>query len=92
MDGLIKQLEAIDPESTQDRWVAVHNGKTFRARWQEGGMEAMASDLLRVGVKCEIRRTKVRGVRAPHIHMKLVIPKDVRERLILKEDDFTQAF
>ncbi|WP_075031795.1 recombinase family protein [Streptomyces mirabilis] len=92
LDDLIKQLEAVDPESTMDRWVAVHNGKTFRARWQEGGMEAMASDLLRVGVKCKIQRTKVQGVRAPHIRMKLMIPKDVRDRLILKEDDFAEAF
>ncbi|KUN05301.1 serine recombinase [Streptomyces yokosukanensis] len=92
MDDLIKQLEAADPESTQDRWVAVHNGKSFRERWEEGGMEAMAADLLRVGVKCKIKRTKVKGIRAPHIHMKLMIPKDVRGRLILKEDDFAEAF
>ncbi|MEU6509167.1 recombinase family protein [Streptomyces sp. NPDC046942] len=92
LDDLIKQLETIDPASTQDRWVAVHNGKSFRERWEEGGMEAMAADLLRVGVKCKIKRTKVKGVRAPHIHMKLMIPKDVRDRLILKEDDFAEAF
>jgi hypothetical protein len=92
LDDLIKQLEAIDPESTQDRWVAVHNGKTFRAHWEEGGMEAMAADLLRVGVRCKIKRSRVAGVRAPRIHMKLMIPKDVRDRLILKEDDFAEAF
>jgi DNA invertase Pin-like site-specific DNA recombinase len=92
LDDLIKQLEAIDPESTKDRWVAVHNGKSFRERWEEGGMEAMGADLLRVGVKCTIKRTKVKGVRAPHVHMKLMIPKDVRDRLILKEDDFAEAF
>ncbi|MEU2284664.1 recombinase family protein [Streptomyces sp. NPDC013178] len=92
LDDLIKQLEAIDPESTKDRWVAVHNGKTFREHWEEGGMEAMAADLHRVGVKCTIKRTKVKGVRAPHIHMKLMIPRDVRDRLILKEDDFAEAF
>ncbi len=51
----------------------------------------MAADLLRVGVKCKITRTKVKGVRAPHIHMELMIPKDVRDRLTLKEDDFTEA-
>ncbi|MFH8768780.1 recombinase family protein [Streptomyces sp. NPDC017958] len=92
LDDLIKQLEAIDPESTKDRWVAVHNGKTFRAHWEEGGMEAMAADLLRVGVKCKVKRTKVKGARAPHIRMRLMIPKDVRKRLILKEDDFAEAF
>jgi DNA invertase Pin-like site-specific DNA recombinase len=92
LDDLIRQLEAIDPESTKDRWVAVHNGKSFRAHWEEGGMEAMAADLLRVGVKCRIKRTKVKGVRAPSIHMKLMIPKDVRDRLVLKEDDFAEGF
>lgn len=92
LDDLIKQLEAIDPESTKDRWVAVHNGRSFRERWEEGGMEAMGADLHRVGVKCTIKRTKVKGLRAPHIHMKLMIPKDVRDRLILKEDDFAEAF
>ncbi|MEU4350487.1 recombinase family protein [Streptomyces sp. NPDC023838] len=92
LDDQIKQLAAIDPESTKDRWVAVHNGKSFRARWQEGGMEAMGADLLRVGVKCEITRTKVSGVRAPKIRMKIMIPKDVRARLILKDDDFAEAF
>ncbi|WP_107123119.1 recombinase family protein [Streptomyces caeruleatus] len=92
LDDLIKKLEAMDPESTKDRWVAVHNGKSFRAHWEEGGMEAMATDLLRVGVKCKIKRTKVKGVRAPSIRMKLMIPKDVRKRLILKEDDFAEAF
>ncbi|MFJ9722944.1 recombinase family protein [Streptomyces sp. NPDC101209] len=92
LDDLIKQLESIDPESTQDRWVAVHNGKSFQARWEEGGMEAMAADLLRIGVKCKVKRTTVKGVRAPRIHMKLVIPKDVRERLIIKDDDFAESF
>ncbi|MFE5037754.1 recombinase family protein [Streptomyces sp. NPDC056683] len=92
LDDLIKQLEAIDPESTKDRWVAVHNGRTFRQHWEEGGIEAMAADLLRVGVKCVIKRSKVEGVRAPRIHTKLMIPKDVRDRLIMKEDDFAEAF
>ncbi|MCQ4081921.1 recombinase family protein [Streptomyces sp. RB6PN25] len=92
LDKLISELETIDPDTTQDRWVNVHNGKTFREHWEEGGMEAMAADLLRVGVKCEIKRSKVQGVRAPRIHMKLMIPKDVRDRLILKEDDFAEAF
>jgi bifunctional DNA-binding transcriptional regulator/antitoxin component of YhaV-PrlF toxin-antitoxin module len=31
-------------------------------------------------------------MRAPRIHMKLMIPKDVRDRLMLKEDDFPEAF
>lgn len=52
----------------------------------------MATDLLRIGVKCKITRTKVQGVRAPHIRMKLMIPKDVRNHLILKKNDFAETF
>jgi hypothetical protein len=51
-------------------------------------MEAMTSDLLRVGIKCEVTRTKVPRTRAPKVRMKLLIPTDVRERLIIKEDHF----
>ncbi|MCC9311206.1 recombinase family protein [Kitasatospora sp. RB6PN24] len=88
MDKLIADLEAIDPETTKDRWVNVHDGQTFRDRWDAGGMEAMAADLLRVGIKCEVTRTKVPRQRAPRVHLKLLIPKDVRQRLVIKEDDF----
>ncbi|MFC5720209.1 recombinase family protein [Streptomyces gamaensis] len=92
LDKLIADLESIDPETTQDRWVNVHNGKTFQQHWEEGGMEAMAADLVRVGVKCEVYRTKIPGVRAPQVRLRLLIPKDVRERLVMKEDDFGEKF
>lgn len=92
LDKLIGELEAIDPETARDRWVNVHGGKTFREHWQEGGMEAMSADLYRVGIRCEVTRTKVPKVRAPKVHLRLLIPKDVRERLVIREDDFAQAF
>ena len=92
LDKLIAELESIDPETTQDRWVNVHNGKTFRQQWEEGGIEAMEADLFRVGIKCLVTRTKVPGIRAPKVHMKLLIPKDVRDRLIIKENDFGDKF
>jgi hypothetical protein len=91
LDKLIADLAAIDPETTQDRWVNVHNGKTFRERWEAGGVEAMAADLLRVGIKCEVTRTKIPRQRAPRVHLKLLVPKDVKERLIIKEDDFEKS-
>ncbi|MDT0447144.1 recombinase family protein [Streptomyces johnsoniae] len=92
LDKLIAELEQIDPASAEDRWVKVANGKTFRQHWEEGGMQAMAEDLLRVGIKCEVARTKIPRMRAPKIHMKLSIPKDVRDRLLIKEDDFADRF
>ncbi|TFV32065.1 recombinase family protein [Streptomyces sp. T1317-0309] len=92
LDKLIGELEAVDPETAKDRWVNVHGGKTFREHWQEGGMEAMAADLYRVGIRCEVTRKKVPKVRAPKVHLRLLIPKDVRERLVIREDDFAEAF
>ncbi|MGW3185506.1 recombinase family protein [Kitasatospora sp. NPDC001119] len=88
LNQLIDELAAIDPESTQDRWVNAANGKTFREHWEAGGMEAMAADLVRVGVTCKVTRTKVPGQRQPTVHLKLRIPKDYRDRLVIKEDDF----
>jgi DNA invertase Pin-like site-specific DNA recombinase len=90
LDEMIQQLDAIDPETTQDRWVKVHNGKTFREHWEEGGMEAMGADLARVGIKCEMTRAKVEGV--TQVGLKLLIPKDVKERLVITEDHFSEDF
>ncbi|MEU6166612.1 recombinase family protein [Streptomyces tanashiensis] len=75
-------------EATQDRWVLVHNGKTFREMWEAGGMEAMAEDLRRVGVTCDVTRTKVPGVRAPSVHLRLKVPREVHDRLVVRTDTF----
>ncbi|MGW2376889.1 recombinase family protein [Kitasatospora sp. NPDC001683] len=88
LDKLIARLDQIDPETTEDRWVNVANGKTFRQQWEEGGIEAMSADLLRVGVRCEVTRIKIKGQRAPQVKLRLMIPKDYRDRLIIKEDHF----
>lgn len=92
LDKLIVKLEAIDPETAEDRWTNVHNGSTYRERWEEGGIEAMTTDLSRVGIRCMVTRTKVPKVRAPKVHLRLQIPKDVRKRLVIKADDFAEAF
>ncbi|MFE5596960.1 recombinase family protein [Streptomyces sp. NPDC056549] len=89
LDELTAALNAIGPETTQDCWVLVRNGRTFREMWETGGTEAMAEDLRRVGVTCEVTRTRVKGVRAPSVHVRLKIPRDVRDRLVVKIDAFT---
>ncbi|MFD3683409.1 hypothetical protein ACFWTE_01130 [Nocardiopsis sp. NPDC058631] len=89
---MIAELEAVDPESTKDRWVYVKGGGTFRQHREEGGMDAMAQDLMRAGITCEVTRIKVPKKRAPKVHLKLKIPKDVRQRLIVKNDDFAEVF
>ncbi|QZE10752.1 serine integrase [Streptomyces phage South40] len=92
LDKLIAELEAIDPDSAKDRWVYVAGGKTFREHWEEGGIDAMSADLIRAGITCDVTRTKVPKVRAPQVHLKLKIPKDVRTRLVIRPDDFGQTF
>ncbi|MEU7261556.1 hypothetical protein AB0B21_38015 [Streptomyces rimosus] len=48
----------------------------------------MAEDLRRAGVTCAVRRTKVPKVRAPEIHLELIVPEDVEKRLVIKNDAF----
>lgn len=78
-------------EGEGGRWVSVHDGETFRSRWEDGGSDVMAADLLRIGVKYKVKRTTVKGVRAPAVQLELVIPNDVCERLIIKRDSFAWA-
>ncbi|MFI8421536.1 recombinase family protein [Streptomyces sp. NPDC085479] len=72
----------------RDGWVLVRDGRTFRDVWEAGGIRAMAEDLRRVGVTCEVTRRKVEGVRAPSVRLRLQVPPDVRDRLTLKADAF----
>jgi DNA invertase Pin-like site-specific DNA recombinase len=88
LDAAIAELEAIDPETTEDRWVYVESGRTFREHWEEGGMDQMADDLRKAGITCIITRTKIPRQRSPEVRMSLRIPKDVRARLVQRQDDF----
>lgn len=88
LDAALAELEAIDPATLEDRWVYVGQGKTFRQHWEEGGMDAMADDLLRAGITCVVSRTKIPRQRAPQVGLKLRIPEDVRQRLVVRADDF----
>ncbi len=87
LQSLLKQLDEIDPESTKDRWVLTHGGRTYRQQWETGGMEAMSRDLLRAGIKFEV------GYNDPdELEADLLIPEDVRERLVIREDAFKTGF
>ncbi|WP_419994898.1 recombinase family protein [Streptomyces boninensis] len=74
--------------STRDRWTLTYSGKTFREAWEAGGMAAMAEDLRRAGITCEVTRQKVKGVRAPSVGLRLKIPHDVRAGLVVRQDAF----
>lgn len=88
LDAAIAELEAIDPETTEDRWLYVPSGKTFREHWEEGGVDQMTEDLLQAGITCVVTRSKVPRQRSPEVRMNLRIPKDVRARLVQRQDDF----
>lgn len=92
MDRLIAELGTIDQSTTEDRWVLTAQGRTFREHWEQEGDEAMASDLLRVGVEVIVNRTKVPRQRAPKVSLRLRIPEDVEQRLVVKGDDFALNF
>lgn len=82
-NSLVAEMAAIDPESTKDRWVLTHGGKTYRDQWETGGVEEMTTDLLRAGIKFAIRRTEEGETVG-----ELLIPEDVKERLAIREDQF----
>lgn len=88
LDAAIAELEAIDPETTEDRWILQGGGQTFRQHWQAGGMKQLAEDLKRAGVECSVARTRVPGQRAPDVELTLRVPIDVEDRLIQRADEF----
>ncbi|CAM5439278.1 hypothetical protein SAVIM338S_02608 [Streptomyces avidinii] len=75
-------------EYVRDQWVLTDTGRTFRQSWAAGGIEEMTRDLLRAGITCKVTRTKVRRVRAPQVHMELVVPDNALQRLVITRDEF----
>lgn len=92
MEELITELDAIDPDTTEDRWVRIEDGKTFREHWEAQGDEAMSKDLLRTGVVVKMKRLKVPGQRQPRVELKLITPKDLPDRLVQRPDEFADQF
>ncbi|MFE0137177.1 recombinase family protein [Streptomyces sp. NPDC059037] len=87
LQSLLNEMDEIAPESTKDRWVLTHGGRTYQQQWEAGGMEAMSRDLLRAGIKFEVGYDDSNEVEAD-----LLIPEDVRERLVIREDAFKTSF
>ncbi|AXE27740.1 recombinase family protein [Streptomyces globosus] len=77
------------PRRTEPHWVIAANGETFGHRWEREGQVVMAEDLRRAGVTCRVRRTKVSRTRAPEVRVELAIPADAEERLIIRQDVFS---
>ncbi|MFJ7052588.1 recombinase family protein [Streptomyces albidoflavus] len=75
-------------EKSRSRWEVAGQGRSHRQAWEEGGREAMAGDLLRAGVTCAVRRTRVPGTRAPSVDLELRVPDDVPARLVVRAEEF----
>lgn len=72
------ELESIDPESTKDRWHYRSMGVTYAEHWAELGTDQMEKDLLRGGITFIVHPE----------HCELLIPDDVKQRLVVKQDYF----
>ncbi|MGW9170114.1 recombinase family protein [Streptomyces decoyicus] len=72
------ELDSIDPESTKDRWHYRSMGVTYREHWSKLGTDQMEKDLVRGGITFIVGED----------HCQLLIPEDVRKRLVVKDDYF----
>lgn len=74
------ELESIDPETTQDRWNYYSKGLTYREHWNTLGVAQMEEDLVRAGITFLVHRDRA----------ELLIPEDVKQRLVIKDDYFNK--
>ncbi|MEV6550465.1 recombinase family protein [Streptomyces sp. NPDC051597] len=72
------ELQTIDPETTKDRWTYKSMGVTYRQHWSELGTAQMEKDLLRAGITFLVYED----------HADLLIPDDVKQRLVVRDDYF----
>ncbi|EGX54983.1 integrase [Streptomyces zinciresistens K42] len=79
----MNDLTKIDPESTKDRWIYESTGMTYKQHWEAGGVEAMERDLLSAGITFEL------GKQDGELLGRLVIPHDVKERLIRMDNNWS---
>lgn len=79
LTGLNNELKQIDPDSVSDRWVYESKGMTYRAHWDTEGRIKMENDLRRAGITFVIQEDG---------YGDLLIPEDVKERLVVRKDYF----
>lgn len=81
LQQLGEELNSIDPESTQDRWEYKSKGLTYREHWTRLGVGQMEEDLRRAGITFVVYKDRA----------ELLIPDDVKQRLVVKEDYFKKS-
>ncbi|WP_432753290.1 recombinase family protein [Streptomyces sp. JL2001] len=83
--------DPVERRRSTPRWSVSTSGETFGDRWKREGRPVMTEDLRRAGVTCRVSRTKIPGTRAPEIELRLDVPADVEERLIIKQAAFPEV-
>ncbi|ARX87914.1 hypothetical protein SMD44_07399 [Streptomyces alboflavus] len=78
LQKLNAELGTIDPDSTVDRWTYNSKGVTYRQHWSSLGVQQMEEDLVRAGITFVLHEG----------HADLLIPEDVKKRLVVKKDYF----
>ncbi|KPI24590.1 Resolvase domain-containing protein [Actinobacteria bacterium OV320] len=81
LTSINNELEQIDPDSVEDRWIYESKGMTYRAHWETEGRVKMEEDLRRAGITFVIQEDG---------YGDLLIPEDVKERLIVRRDYFQE--
>ncbi|WP_405997381.1 recombinase family protein [Streptomyces sp. NBC_00829] len=80
LQNLNAELATIAPETTEDRWEYKSKGVTYQQQWAARGVAQMEEDLLRAGITFVVHEDRA----------ELLIPDDVRKRLVVKEDYFAR--
>ncbi|AYG79951.1 hypothetical protein DWB77_02070 [Streptomyces hundungensis] len=75
------ELSGLPEEASTDHWQYKQLEGTYRQRWLMGDTEQMEEDLLRGGIKFLVYDD----------HAKLVVPEDVKKRLVLRDNYFSEG-
>ncbi|WP_435270897.1 recombinase family protein [Streptomyces sp. 1222.5] len=75
------ELSGLPEEASTDRWNYKQLEGTYRQRWLLGDTERMEEDLKRGGIQFLVYDD----------HAKLMVPEDVKKRLVLRDDYFSEG-
>ncbi|MFI9202604.1 recombinase family protein [Streptomyces sp. NPDC053048] len=85
---LMMKLENLPPEALKDRWEVRGTGRSYAEEYKKRGVEGLEEALERGGVKIHLHREYGADRSEKIIRMKVLIPKDIRSRLVIKPNPF----
>ncbi|MFF4529267.1 recombinase family protein [Streptomyces sp. NPDC001407] len=88
LNTLMMKLENLPPEALRDRWEVKGTGRTYSEEYAERGIEGLEEALERGGIKVHLHREYGANRNEKIIKMKVLLPKDLRSRLVIKPNPF----